>query len=139
MDILSILRLIVDFGLCILIWMVQLTVYPAFAYFPKEDLVRWHKKYSIGITIVVAPLMIGQLIIVLFQIIDQKTAYTIISAIIIGLLWLSTFTMFVPLHKQLGNTSFRESVPKKLVTRNWLRTLLWTILAILTITHYTIT
>jgi len=119
--------------------MVQLTVYPAFAHFRKEDLVRWHKKYTLGITLVVAPLMIGQLCLVTYQIFDMITMYTIISAILVFALWLITFTMFVPLHKELENIRFRESVPVKLVKRNWLRTALWTALAILTITHYTIT
>ena len=38
----DIARVIIDFGAVVLIWMVQLVVYPSFTYFQKKELMDWH-------------------------------------------------------------------------------------------------
>ncbi len=45
MDIL-ILRLLFDFGLVVLIWIVQLVIYPGLCYYSETDLLKWHKLYT---------------------------------------------------------------------------------------------
>ena len=57
----EITRLLLDFGLCILIWMVQLIVYPSFLFFSDNNLFTWHKTYTKAIALIVMPLMLGQL------------------------------------------------------------------------------
>ena len=57
------IRLLFDFGLLVLIWLVQLVIYPSFLYYEQDNLKRWHEKYTQKITYVVLPLMMGQLII----------------------------------------------------------------------------
>ncbi|MFQ3270452.1 MAG: hypothetical protein ACI9A1_000767, partial [Lentimonas sp.] len=53
---------LIDFGLVVLIWMVQLVVYPSFKYYPASDLLKWHRAYTASMAVVVLPLMLAQLI-----------------------------------------------------------------------------
>ena len=45
MDLQSV-RLLLDFGLMVLIWIVQLVIYPGLCYYKSEDLGNWHKIYT---------------------------------------------------------------------------------------------
>ncbi len=42
---LEIIRLLLDFGLVVLIWMIQGIVYPSFLDYNTENLAVWHRKY----------------------------------------------------------------------------------------------
>lgn len=125
------IRLLLDFGLVVLIWMVQLILYPSFIFYTHENLGKWHAKYTIGISLVVIPLMVGQLAISFLQLINNQGLYEIISISIVVLLWVSTFVLFVPLHNNISNAKDLELTVKKLAQRNWIRTFLWTTLFIL--------
>ncbi|MGB3152072.1 MAG: hypothetical protein WBB27_15560, partial [Maribacter sp.] len=92
---------------------------------------KWHAKYTIGISLVVIPLMVGQLTISFLQLINNQGLYEIISISIVVLLWVSTFVLFVPLHNNISNAKDLELTVKKLAQRNWIRTFLWTTLFIL--------
>jgi hypothetical protein len=63
----NIIKLLFDAGLFVLIWMVQLMVYPSFLYYEKQNLVKWHNHYVKGLAIIVIPIMFGQLIIAIIQ------------------------------------------------------------------------
>ena len=67
-QIISKITLLVDIGLVVLIWMVQLIVYPSFTFYSKENLVNWHQKYTARIAVIVIPLMFLQLILVIVDI-----------------------------------------------------------------------
>ncbi|MEO1009857.1 MAG: hypothetical protein AAFX53_01035 [Bacteroidota bacterium] len=58
----EILRLLCDFGLVVLIWSVQLIIYPSFQFYNPIELLLWHGIYVHRITYVVLPLMVGQLV-----------------------------------------------------------------------------
>ncbi len=125
---LEIAELLFDFGLVVLIWLIQLIVYPSFSYYQKNDLVQWHKNYTLRIGYVVMPLMIGQLSIAMVQLVR---GFTILGAINLGLIlmvWLSTFIHFVPLHNKIAYNILNDEILHKLIIRNWLRTLLWTVI-----------
>lgn len=126
----SILRLLFDFGLVILIWLVQLVIYPSFKFHSKENLLKWHKKYTVGISFVVIPLMFGQLILAILQLINEMTIYTISGIVLIILVWTSTFMQFVPMHNKIASGNSNPKVLAQLVKQNWLRTVLWTIIFI---------
>ena len=49
-----------SFGLVVLIWLVQVVIYPAFAEIAPEHFTRWHAGYTRAVTWIVAPLMLGQ-------------------------------------------------------------------------------
>ena len=125
MDI-NIIRLFFDTGLLVLIWMVQLVVYPSFLYYEKQNLVKWHKNYTSGLSIIVIPLMFGQLIVVSIQLYRLVSAETIISLLLVISVWILTFKQFVPLHDKISKNKVTDKLLKLLVIRNWLRTILWT-------------
>ncbi len=124
------LRLLLDFGLLVLIWLVQLVIYPSFIHFQKEDLVRWHKKYTPRITFIVLPLMLGQLMLYGSLLQQEKTVYSVGSFTLVLIAWLLTFTVFVPRHKEISANSYSEKTLSQLVTYNWGRTVVWTALFI---------
>jgi hypothetical protein len=122
------LRLLLDFGLVILIWLVQLVIYPSFLHYVKADLIRWHKKYTPRITFIVLPLMLGQLMLYGSLLQEGKTFYSIGSFVLVLMAWLLTFTVFVPRHKQITSGVYSEKTLTQLVDFNWSRTLIWTLL-----------
>jgi hypothetical protein len=127
---LDIYRLLFDFGFMVLIWTVQLIVYPGFRYRSPEDLIVWHRIYSVRITIILMPLFFGQFLISMLQLWQYQTYYSISSFAIIVLLWLITILVFVPIHKKISAGSFDRNFLIKLDRLNWIRTMLWTILCV---------
>ncbi len=129
-------RFLFDFGLVVLIWMVQLVVYPSFVYYKKENLISWHKKYTKGISYVVIPLMFGQLIVVIWQLFKQQSIYTLLSVLLVIVVWLITFLIFVPIHNKISAGDANEMLLQQLVQRNWFRTILWTVIFVLSLIEY---
>ena len=133
---LELLRLLFDFGLVVLIWLVQLTIYPAFLFYQKENLLKWHQKYTVGISIVVIPLMFGQLITATIQIIKVQNSYTLVSGILILLVWAITFSQFVPMHSKIAKGNSSTKLLKELVFLNWSRTILWSFIFLVRLLHF---
>jgi len=132
MDI-NIIRLLFDAGLVVLIWMIQLVVYPSFLFYKKKDLVEWHKKYTISISYIVIPLMLGQLVLGLQQTIVSFNLFTIIYFLLVLCNWGITFFIFVPLHGKISSGIYKDFLLNKLVSYNWARTTIWTIILTLSI------
>ncbi len=126
----DVLRLLFDFGLVVLIWIVQLIIYPSFLFYQKKDLLRWHDQYTSKIAMIVIPLMIGQFMTSSIQVAQQQTVYSIASSILIILVWILTFSQFVPMHKKITAGDITEIHLRQLVTCNWSRTILWTVVFI---------
>ncbi len=122
---LEILRLLFDFGMVVLIWLIQLVIYPRLCYYSTSDVRVWHQKYTPRVSYVVMPLMVGQLIIAILQVNQSPDVYTIFSLCAVLILWLSTFIQFVPLHSKISRRISCDGIPEKLVQLNWLRTILW--------------
>ncbi|MBT8243866.1 MAG: hypothetical protein HKP48_02965 [Winogradskyella sp.] len=129
------IRLIIDSGFLVLIWAVQLVIYPSFGYYSQSNLFKWHQSYTKRVTIIVLPLMFSQLILGIIHLWQTQNWYTVLSMFIIILLWLVTFLIFVPLHQSIDNKPL-ENVCKKLVKYNWTRTLLWTLLFGITLYYF---
>ncbi len=133
---LELLRLLIDFGFVILIWSVQLVIYPSFVYYSKDNLLIWHRSYTKRVTYIVLPLMFSQLILGGYHLFIIQNWYTISSFIIILILWLLTFRVFVPLHFSIDNNNPIDDVCEKLVSKNWIRTVLWSALFLLTLINF---
>ncbi len=134
--VIEILRLLFDFGLLVLIWMVQLMVYPSFKYYSKKELIRWHRVYVQRMSYVVIPLMFGQAIIALYQLYHTPTLYTVGSVVLIVLTWVLTFTLFVPRHNAISRENFDKNTLSELASYNWARTVLWNLVFVWTaLTH----
>ena len=130
---LEIIRLLFDTGLLVLIWMVQLVVYPSFTFYNSNNLKRWHDKYTKQITFIVMPLMIGQLAVIGVQLWEDVTWYTLLSGMLVFLLWGSTFLKFVPLHNRITSGDVEEKTLNDLVRYNWGRTVLWSVLFLISV------
>ena len=127
-------RLVFDSGLLVLIWMVQLIVYPSFLYYKNlGTLYEWHETYTKRIAMVVIPLMLGQLITTTLQVIATQNFYTLTSSGLVLLVWASTFLQFVPLHANIANKRNIERTLRQLKQKNWIRTALWSLLFILSL------
>jgi len=123
----QIVNLIFDFGMLIMIWLVQIIIYPSFKYYQRQGLLEWQSKYVYRITYIVMPLMIGQLSLVIVQVVIKYQLYNIIVLLLILGVWISTFLQFVPLHNRI---SFGETDIKsidELINKNWVRTILVTL------------
>lgn len=128
---LDLLRLLVDFGLVVLILLVQLIIYPSFTQMSADDLKKWHPIYTVRVTAVVLPLMIGQLLIVLMQTWNYFSYSNFASMAIVIALWLLTFLQAVPLHQKIDRDKDPVSAAKELVQVNRLRTFLWMVVFVL--------
>lgn len=120
-----------DFGLLILIWLVQLIIYPSFTYMAKANLIAWHPKYTAMISVVVMPLMLFQLVSTLYLTYTNFNYILILQCILIALLWASTFFQAVPLHNQIDSNIEIKKAAEHLVNVNWKRTIMWTLIVIL--------
>ena len=121
-------KVLIDFGLVVLIWTTQLVVYPSFTYFNADNLVEWHSRYTVAIAIIVMPLMLGQLVLHGYDTIQQFNVLRACIMALIVLVWIHTFFFAVPLHNQIGSGNDVISAAEKLVHINWYRTVLWTLI-----------
>jgi hypothetical protein len=119
------LQTIVDSGLFVLIWLVQLVIYPSFAVIEEEHFYSWHTRFSAMISLVVTPLMVIQVGIEAVVMMSDIRWWRIILIILI---WLSTFFLSIPCHRRLHTGGKDAVVIRRLVLTNWIRTLLWSLL-----------
>ena len=130
------IRLLFDFGLLVLIWLVQLVIYPSFLFYESGNLKRWHKEYTQKITYIVLPLMMGQLIIITVHLFNNFSTFILGSFLMIIALWVMTFLIFVPLHSKISNNENNLSIIHQLIRLNWIRTLLWSGLFVSSLLYY---
>lgn len=116
------------------IWLTQLVQYPQFGDFRGEGFTKYHDAYRLWITPVVAPPMIVELVTAILLLfyksanIDSKLIG--FGLILIIIIWASTFFLQVPLHEKLA-CGFDENAHALLVQTNWIRTVAWSLRAVL--------
>lgn len=124
------ISLLIDAGLVVLIWMVQLIIYPSFTFYSPENLYKWHQKYTTRLAFVVIPLMLSQLVLAIVAVFYQLNMVHSCSLLIVLFLWVFTFTSFAPLHHKISEGNTSQSILQLLIRRNWIRTFLWSFLCI---------
>lgn len=129
-------KLLIDFGLVILIWMTQLIVYPSFTYFSEQDLTNWHPKYTTAVSIIVMPLMLGQVLLHTYGMANEFSWLKTIAFGLVLLTWVNTFFFAVPLHNQIAAENDILAAARGLARVNWYRTALWSVIFILTLYDY---
>ena len=119
-----------------LIWFVQIVHYPLFVKIPEEGFTAYERSHTVRTGWVVAPLMLvelGSAVAPLFPRLIGASGVPLsgnplylaaLGSLI--LIWASTFLLQVPLHLILEQ---RPDIPSmvRLVTTNWIRTILWTL------------
>lgn len=131
METLGFIRHLVDFGMVVLIWLVQLIIYPSFLVIRKELLVQWHESYVRLMARIVGPLMIIQLVVVSIQTLTNSTATRVIALILVLTCWASSFLLSIPCHKRIGDGDTGNANLELLVRSNWPRSILWTAVFVL--------
>ncbi len=126
-DGLDVTRIATDSAMAVLIWLVQLIIYPAFHSIESARFTEWHRKYMKTISIFVIPLMLMQAGCIGLQLREKPDAATLAAAGSVLLAWLITFGISAPCHRQLQHEGKDETVIRRLISTNWLRTACWSL------------
>ena len=126
----------VDFAMFVLIWVVQVIVYPVFDQVKECAFVSWHRKYCNQIGFFVLPLMFLQLIEAASS--SFFVGDTLAWLKLFGVLgaWLVTFAVSAPCHRILAKKGLQPEVIARLIRTNWFRTFLWTLVFIVSYLQY---
>ena len=116
---------LVNFGMGLVIWLVQLILYPGLAHYPPAHLVAWHRSYTRLISFFVIPLMLVQAGLLLQAALNGAAAPNAMLAMV-ALAWAVTFKFSVPLHRRIANNEDPTAAVSLLIRTNWPRTILWT-------------
>ena len=125
---LELARHLSDCSLFILIWIVQLTIYPSFQFMSAEQLIQWHAKYTKRMAWIAGPLILFQTTIISIQIVLEISIINILSGIIVGVTWILTYFVSIPLHRTISEDGGSLVELNKLVNTNWYRTICWSVL-----------
>jgi hypothetical protein len=131
-------RIFIDFGLVVLIWIVQVIVYPSFLHIRPEAFTGWHRKYTRNISLIVFPLMLVQLVIYLYQVLAQSRLDLSAQLAVVVLLWGHTFLLAVPLHRHMEHQEEKVNLFEKLIGLNWWRVVGWNVVFFSSFAQYLI-
>lgn len=117
-----------------LIWFVQIVHYPMFKHVGAEAFRNYEHLHQRLTTWVVAPPMLTELLSALLLLFWGPIRFPMYAAVIglalLLLIWLSTAFVQVPKHRSLSN-AYDAGVIDTLVLSNWIRTILWSVRAIM--------
>lgn len=113
-------------GLAVLIWLVQIIIYPGMHGWDKTRFADLHRDYARRISFIVGPLMLGQAALALHQIIEVPGVVAAVQIALIAAVWSVTGLVSVPLHRRLSG-GYDERAVDRLVASNWLRTAGWSL------------
>lgn len=108
-----------------LVWFVQLVHYPLFAHVGRDGFALYEAQHTRRTTWLVAPLMLAEAATALVLVVVDPSALTVVGAALLGVVWLSTALVQVPLHGRLER-GFDVHVHRRLVRSNAVRTAAWT-------------
>jgi|AntRauTorckE5430_2_1112549.scaffolds.fasta_scaffold00824_10 hypothetical protein len=127
------LRLMFDTAALVLIWLVQLVIYPAFLHFQRADFKRWHLSYTRRVTYVVMPVMLGQLSLYVSLVFIAPNWDILLNLLLVVVAWAITFFRAIPLHAELDLVADHHQSAERLLRVNGWRTVVWTVVWIVTV------
>lgn len=122
-------------GMAGVIWFVQIVHYPLLDRVPAAGFAAYHAGHTTRTGRVVVPLMLLEL--------GMATALLLVAPreflglawagiVALAIIWLSTFLLQVPLHRRLAaHSGARARDVRDLVRTNWIRTVGWSLRAVL--------
>ena len=122
------LHSLVDFGMCVVLWLVQLVIYPSFLRLKSSELIAWHKAYTFRVSFVILPLMFGQLALSILSVVGDASILEWTAFVFVLVCWILTFFVSVPLHRKIEQNDITRETRQKLITTNWPRTILWSVI-----------
>jgi hypothetical protein len=125
------LRTLVDFGMVVVLWLVQLVIYPSFLSCEAARLVDWHRTYTSRVAWVIIPIMFTQLPLAAWLTWQQPEAANLSALAALLACWGLTFGVSVPLHRKIDAGDASTLTVERLIRTNWPRTFLWTLVFLL--------
>ena len=116
-------------GLTVLIWLVQIIIYPGMHGWEKARFAALHRVYARRIACIVGPLMLGQAALALRQMASTPGAAEAVQLALIAVVWGVTILVSVPLHRRLSG-GYDDQAVNRLVASNWLRTAGWSLVVV---------
>jgi hypothetical protein len=107
-----------------LIWFVQVVHYPLMARIGEAEFGPYALEHQRRTTLVVAPVMVTEAAASIWLAALMPGPLTILGAVLIAVLWASTFLVQVPLHGRLAARRSEREL-HRLVAGNWVRTAAW--------------
>ena len=120
--------------MCGLIWFVQVVHYPAFCDVGGAGFAAYHARHTRQTTLIVlGPMIVEGITAVMLAArptpwLPPAGAWS--GLVLVAVIWASTFTLQVPMHRLLGG-GFDEAPHRRLCRTNWIRTSAWSARAIL--------
>ena len=114
-----------------IIWFVQIVHYPLFRHIGSADFLGYEAEHATRTGWVVGPLMCLELVTSVLLLwarwrpaeVSEASAW--LGAGLVGIIWMSTAFLQVPLHNRL-TSGFDLQAVDRLIATNWIRTLAWT-------------
>lgn len=113
-----------------LIWFVQVVHYPLFTSVKQST--PYYIRHQFRTSILVIPLMLTEFICASTLAYLTPSWLSLLALGILIVIWLSTFLFQVPCHLKLKH-KYREETANRLVHSNWIRTVGWSVRAIIVI------
>ena len=110
------------------IWTIQVLQYPLMAEVPAEAFTRFEEVHQRRVTVLIAlfgPLEVVMAGLVFLTVEAVPSWLSFSSGAVLAAIWVSTAFFYAPLHRRLSE-GFDETLHRRLVTSNWLRTVAWT-------------
>lgn len=114
------------------IWIVQLVHYPLFAGVGSDGFTAYEASHQARITWIVLPAMLLELGTAILLVMQRPSVVPLwlvwLGLALVGIVWLSTAFVQVPLHTTLS-AGFDGEAHTRLVASNWVRTAAWSLRA----------
>ena len=119
-------HLLTTFAMAGLIWFVQIVHYPMMTSFERKNFAAHEKEHCDRTGWVVVPLMLGEIFTFALLLLEGfRSSAFLLSGLLLGVIWASTFFLQVPLHRTLLQ-GWNAGAHRQLVATNWIRTIAWT-------------
>jgi len=116
-----------------LIWYVQIVQYPLFSWIDKDNFGTFHERFQWRTTLVVGGPMVVEAftsVLLLWYPPIEDQSLLLMGVGLIFLIWISTAFLQIPCHGELTR-GYQPVYHRRLVLSNWVRTISWTLRAML--------
>jgi hypothetical protein len=121
--------------MCGMIWSMQILEYPLFALVGPKEFPAYHRRHNRGLPFLVILPSIAAFVSAVVLIFTRPARLPLWTSIVIAVLDLliiiATVALEAPLHARLDREGYSPMLIRQLVLGNWIRTLLWTVNAVL--------
>ena len=118
-----------------MIWSMQILEYPLFALVGAKEFPAYHRRHNRGLPfLVILPSLVAfvsAVVLIFTRPARLPLSASIVIAVLDLIIIIATVAREAPLHAQLDREGFSATLIRQLVLGNWIRTLLWTINALL--------